>query len=200
MFCSHCGGSNPNGAAFCQYCGSPLAAAGGAPLPSSVTAPPPPPPAWGGPGPGGMQPPPPRRRGLGRTVLIIIVTFVVLILVLGVVAYFLFPAPAGVEITGVNFQSVDNACGLNGAVDTSWYNTTAGQSFGLSYDITGPNATAGNGTLACTISSVMTTTPGFSITGADTPLSIAANSSQILSFTVNPPGTAYTGALTLTLT
>lgn len=132
--------------------------------------------------------------------LIILVVFVVIILVVGVVAYFLLPAPPAVEITGVNFESSDNACGLNGAVDTSWYNTTAGSSFGLSYVISGPNATAWTGTLACTINTVGTTTSGFSITGADTPLNIPANLTQILSFTVNPPGSAYAGALTIVLT
>lgn len=132
--------------------------------------------------------------------LIVLVIFVVLILVAGVVYYLLAPAPANVEITGVNFQSPDNACGLNGAVDPSWYNTTTGTSLVLSYEIGGPNATSWTGTLPCTIASVNTTTAGFSITGANTPLHIPANATQILSFTVNPPGSAFTGALTLVLT
>jgi len=133
-------------------------------------------------------------------VLIVLVVFVVLILVAGVVSYLLIPAPASVEITGVNFQSPDNACGLEGATDTSWYNTTTGTSFVLSYLISGPNATSWNGTLACEISSINTTTAGFSITGANVPLSIPANSTQTLAFTVNPPGSAFTGVLTLVLT
>jgi hypothetical protein len=137
---------------------------------------------------------------LGRVVLIILVVFVVLILVAGVVSYFLLPSPANVEITGVNFQSPDDACGLDGATDTSWYNTSAGTSFVLSYLIGGPNASSGTGTVACQITSVNTTTAGFSITGANVPLPIPANTTQTLAFTVNPPGSAFTGVLTLVLT
>lgn len=203
MFCAHCGGSNPDTAAFCQYCGSPLGTT--APLPS-LTPPPPPPTAWGTPGPGSPPPPPPRRRSLGRTVLIVLVIFVVIILVAGVVSYLLAPPAANVTITGVNFQSPDNACGLNGAIDPTWYNTTVGSSIVLSYDITGANVTytihnaTVNGTAACQIATVSTTTSGFSISGANVPLPIAANTTQILSFTVNPPGSGFTGVLTLVIT
>jgi hypothetical protein len=162
----------------------------------------PPPIGWGSGAPMVSAPPPPRRRGLGHTVLVIIVVFIAILLVFGVVAYLLVPAPSSaiVEVTGINFQSPDNACGLNGAVDTSDYNTTAGVSFTLSYTLSGPNATSGGGTTACTISTVSTTTSGFSISGANVPLSIPANSSQVFSFTVNPPGTAWTGTLTIVLT
>ena len=196
MYCSHCGGSNPDGAGFCQYCGSPLQTSG--PLPS-VTPSPPLPSSQGTYTPMGTPPPPPRRRGLGRTVLIILVVFVVVILVTGVALYFLAPAPANVQVTGINFQSPDDACGLNGATDPSWYNTTVGQSFALSYEISGNNTTAG-GTAACQITAVTTPTAGFGISGADVPLQILANTSQIFSFTVNPPGSSFTGVLTIVLT
>ena len=198
MFCSHCGASNPDGAAFCQYCGSSLSSVS-APLPSS-SAPPlaPPPTGWGMGAP--VPAPPPRRRGLGRTILIVLVVLVVVILVAGVISYLLAPSPPNVEIAGVNFQSPDNACGLNGAFDSGYYNTTAGTSITLSYDLTGPNSTSGNGTLACMIFTVTTTTPGFSISGANVPLSVPANATQIFTFTVNPPGNAWTGTLTVVVT
>ena len=199
MNCPRCGGSNPDAAAFCQFCGSPLNAAPSGPLPTLNPPPPPPAPGWGGPGAGGPTPSGRPRRGLGRTLVIVLVVFVVIILVAGVVAYLLTPAPANVTITGVNFQSPDNACGLDGATDPSWYNTTAGQSVILSYDITGNNTTAG-GTAACSINTVTTTTAGFSISGANVPLQVPVNSTQILSFTVNPPGSSFTGVLTLVLT
>lgn len=131
--------------------------------------------------------------------LILLVVFVVIILVAGALSYLLTPTPPNVTITGINFQSPDDACGLNGATDPNWYNTTASQSLTLSYELSGSNTTAG-GTAACQITSVSTTTPGFSITGANVPLAIPANSTQILSFTVNPPGSAFSGVLTIVLT
>ena len=138
--------------------------------------------------------------------LIIIVVFVVILLVFGVIAYFLAPAPASgpaVTVTGINFTSPDNACGLNGAVDPTWYNTTAGQSFSLSYDISGnvTGVVSGvNTTGPCEIHTISTTTAGFSITGANVPLAVPANATQLLGFTVNPPSSAFTGVLTLVLT
>lgn len=204
MICAHCGGSNPDSAGFCQYCGNPLTGSAPSPLPSVTPPPPPPPMGWSGTGAGG--PPPPRRRTLGRTLLIILVVFVVAILVVGVVSYLLVPSPANVTVTGINFQSPDNACGLNGATDPNWYNTTTGSSFELSYYISGVNVTYNisghpvNGTAACEISSVSTTTSGFSISGANVPLAIAANSTESLSFTVNPPGSAFTGVMTIVIT
>jgi len=200
MFCAHCGGSNPDGAVYCQFCGSTLTATS-APLPSSFAPPPPPTPSppsapWGA---GAPAPAGRRRGGVGRTVLFVLVIVVVIILVVGVVSYFLIPTAANVEITGVNFQSPDNVCGLDGAYDSAYYNATAGQSFTLEYDISGNNTTSG-GTAACEITSVSTPTAGFSISGANVPLAIPANSTQLLSFTVNPPGSAFTGVLTLVLT
>ena len=204
MFCSHCGGSNPDGAVFCQYCGSSLTPSSSAPLPSMTPPPPPPPPpGWGPRGQGG---PPPRRSSAGRTLLTIIVVFVVILLVFGVISYLLAPASSSgpaVTITGVNFTSPDNACGLNGAIDPSWYNTSAGQSFPLSYDISGNvtgNVSGVNTTAPCEIYTLTTTTPGFNITDANVPLYIAANTTQILGFTVNPPNAAFSGVLTLVLT
>lgn len=196
MQCAHCGGANPDSAAFCQYCGNPLTASGAQPLPS-LTPPPPPP---SGPAPGQYGAPPPRRRrSAARTVLIIFVVLVVVLLVAGVVSYLLTPAPANIVIAGINFQSPDNACGFNGAYDPNYYNTTAGSSFSISYDVSGVNVTGG-GTAACTITTVTTSTPGFSISGANVPLSIPVNSTQIFTFTVNPPGSAWTGTLTVILT
>lgn len=128
-----------------------------------------------------------------------LVIFIAIILVASVISYLVVPAPANVEIIGVNFQSPDDVCGLNGAVDSSYYNTTAGQSFSLSYELSGNNTTSG-GTAACEVNSVSTPTAGFSLSGTNVPLAIPENSTQILSFTVNPPGSSFTGVLTLILT
>jgi hypothetical protein len=126
------------------------------------------------------------------------VLVVVLVLVVGVVAFFLLPSPPNVEVTGINFSSPDNACGLDGATDTG-FNLSTSQSIQFTYEIAGNNTTAG-GTAACTINSVSTPTPGFSVTGANVPLSIPANSTQLLSYSVNTPGSAYTGVLTIVIT
>ena len=136
----------------------------------------------------------------------IIVVFVVVLLVFGAISYLLAPPSASgpaVTITGINFSSPDDACGLDGAVDPTWYNTTAGQSFSLSYEISGNvtgNVSGVNTTAPCQISTLYTTTPGFNITGANVPLAVPANSTQLLGFTVNPPNSAFTGVLTLVLT
>ena len=151
-------------------------------------------------------PPPPRRRGLGNTIVVIVVVFVVILLVFGVIAYLLVPAPSSgpaVTITGVNFFSPDNVCGLNGAIDPTWYNQTAGQSFPLSYEVSGNvtgNVSGINTTAPCVIDTLSTSTPGFNITDANVPLTIAANTTELLGFTVDPPNSAYSGVLTLVLT
>jgi hypothetical protein len=139
-------------------------------------------------------------------VLTIIVVFVVILLVFGVIAYLFAPASTSgpaVTVTGINFTSSDNACGLNGAVDPTWYNTTAGEAFSLSYSISGNvtgNVSGVNTTAPCQITTISTTTPGFSISGANVPLAVPANATQLLGFTVNPPNSAFTGVLTLVLT
>ena len=120
------------------------------------------------------------------------VLLVGLIVVIATLAYAFFFAPQ-VEVTGINFASPDNACGLDGATDDG-FNATPGDSFQLTYSI--PN----NSSALCTISAVTTSTPGFSISGANVPLAIPANGSQLLSFSVNLPNSAYVGILTLVIT
>ncbi len=139
--------------------------------------------------------PGPRRPRMVQVAAVV----VAVILVVGVIVFLLPPAPgASVTVTGIAVSSPDDACGLNGATDDG-FNATVGQSIQFTYDISG-NSTISGGTAACTIESVSTTTPGFSVTGANVPLSIPANSIQQLSFTMNLPGSAYTGVLTLVIT
>jgi len=175
-----------------------------APLPTAA-APSAPPAGWGGPGYGAPgyggpgYPPPPPRRSRARTVVIVLVVIVVLILILGVVSYFLLPSAApAINITGINFFSSDNACGLDGAT-SSGFGANTSQAYPLSFYISGNNTTNG-GTAACNITSVSTSTSGFSITGANVPLAVPVNSSPLLSFTVNCPSSPYTGVLTIVLT
>jgi len=143
---------------------------------------------------------------MGSTILLIVVVFVVILLVFGAIAYLLAPSSSSgpaVTITGVNFFSPDNVCGLNGASDPTWYNETAGQSFPLSYEISGNvtgNVSGVNTTAPCEIYTLTTSTPGFNITDANVPLVIAANATENLGFTVDPPNSTWSGVLTLVLT
>lgn len=167
------------------------------PLPTLGAAPPPPT-GWTPPPYGGSAPSPPRRRSLGRTAIVIVVLIVVVILVLGAISYFAAPSSSPIVITGVNIYSPDDVCGLDGAT-ADGFNASTSSSVELTYGISGNNTTGG-GTAACTIHSVNTTTPGFSVTGANVPLVIPANATPNLSFTVNTPGSPYTGVLTLVMT
>ena len=133
--------------------------------------------------------------------VIILVIFVVAILVLGVLADLLLPvssSSSNVIVTGINFYSADDACGLNGATDTG-FNASTNQSIEFTYSISGNNTTSG-GTAPCEIENIGTTTAGFTVTGANTPLVVPANSSVDFSFAVNTPPDPYTGVLTLVLT
>lgn len=197
VFCTSCGAPAPAGAAFCSYCGSPIvggprAAAGAPPPPPIPSAPPAMPPG----GYGYPYPPvrAPRRR---RTWVVVVVVIVVVILLVGVLA--LVTSPPAIDVTGINFVSPDNVCGLAG--ETSYgFNGTAGQNTELSFQIF--NGLPNNATVGCTMSTLTASTPGFSVSGANLPLTVppGENSSQILSFQVNFPSNGYTGVLTLVVT
>jgi len=156
---------------------------------------PPPPPAWGTPPYMGPPPVAPRRR----VWLWVLVAIVVIFLVIPIAFLSFAPTAPSVVVTGINFQSPDNACGLDGATDYG-FNASTSQTVSFTYAIYGPNATSGNGTLACQIMGVATSTPGFSVTGANVPLSIPANATQDLSYNVITPGSSYTGVLTIVVT
>jgi len=98
-----------------------------------------------------------------------------------------------VDVTAINIVSSDNACHVNGNTFSGY--TTAGG--GSEEDtLTVPN---NNLILSCTIASVSATTSGFSISGANTPVTIPAGGSEALSFAIGSPTTAYTGVLTLNI-
>jgi Double zinc ribbon len=198
QFCSHCGGQNPPGAAFCQYCGSTLTASSSAPLPpSGPTLPPVPaaaPPSWAPSGYAGAQPP--RRHS---SVLRIVVIVIVVVLIIAVLAYLFLPtsSPAGpIDVTLIAFQSADNTCGLNG-VEYYGFNASLSSSLSLEFAMNNSNASA----TQCTIHTVATTTPGFSIGGASPlPCVIPASETVTWTVTINVPSSDYTGVLTLVVT
>jgi hypothetical protein len=194
--CPSCGGSNPAGAAFCQYCGRAIGSSTpSAPLPTysapeAAAAPMP----WA-PGAGSMAPPP-RRRSRWMVVLVVVV---VVILVIGVASFFLVPPAPSIQVTEIDISSSDNVCDLDQASGYG-FNASTGDAVSLQFDISGPNATSGSGTLACTISTLSTDPPGFNLTATNVPLYIPANETVVLSFTVLCPNTSYTGPLTLLMT
>ncbi|MGD0257941.1 MAG: hypothetical protein ABSB90_08730 [Thermoplasmata archaeon] len=128
----------------------------------------------------------------------IVAVIVAVILILGVVSFLILPPAPSIQVTVITVESVDNVCGLAGANATG-FNASTGDQVDLSFNIVGPNGT-GNSTQACTIETVSTTTPGFSISNQTVPLFVPANETVILSFTVNCPNSDYTGALTLVMT
>jgi hypothetical protein len=191
-FCMKCGGENPPGAVFCQYCGAPMASVPSAPpLATAPVVIPPPPGAWtSGPTP---TAPPPRRRRWVRIVVVV----VVVVIVLGVIGFLLLPPAPSVTVTQINFVSPNDVCGLN---NIGWQgytsNTSEVDQFG--FPLTGNNTTGG-ATASCTVHTVSTSTSGFSVTG-NVPLYIPANTTEILWVNITEPGSSYNGALTLVLT
>lgn len=101
-------------------------------------------------------------------------------------------------VTGIDYQSPNDVCGLAGATDTG-FNASEGQVVEFEYEVAG-NSTSNGGTAACTISAITATTPGFSISGANVPLLIPANATENFWFNVTCPSSPYTGILTIVLT
>ena len=149
--------------------------------PSSTAAPPPPPAQGSG--------PPPRKSrkllwiGIGIVVVVVIV----------VIAALAYIGSTKVDVTAINFTSADNACGMAGNT-MSGFTTSTGGTQSITLSITNSNIL-----LSCTVTSVTANTSGFSISGANTPLTIPAGGSESLSFTVTAPGSSYTGVLTIDL-
>jgi hypothetical protein len=196
--CAQCGGMNPPGAAFCQYCGSPITGAAGTPLaqgtPPPLTPPSPPPyPAMGGYPPQGSP-----QRSASRVWKIVVIA-VAVILVIGFLAFFLFPVGPSIQVNDINLWSPDNVCGLDGEY-TYGFNASTGSLVPLAFNITGAPYGTGSNTSACTIDTVVTNTSGFSVSDANVPLVIPANTNETLYFNVQCPGSSYSGDLNLVMT
>ncbi|HTS32961.1 MAG TPA: hypothetical protein VMI55_03360 [Thermoplasmata archaeon] len=176
-----------------------MATSASAPLPPSGPTPPPipaaAPPSWGPSGYSGGAQAPRRRPSALRIVAIVIVV----VLMIAILAYLLLPtsSPAGpVDVTLIAFQSADNTCGLDG-IEYYGFNASLSSSVSLEFAMNNSNASAAQ----CTIHTVATTTPGFSIGGASPlPCVIPASETVTWTLTVNVPSSDYTGVLTLVVT
>ena len=176
-FCSRCGTPLNAGATFCSKCGTP---AGGVPLGApSIAAP--------------MVATPPPSRKRRRWVLPVIIV-VVVIVVVGIAAAVLvgLSQATGVKVTAVNWSGSNSCGGLSGS-STVGFTGSDGATF--TYTVTG--LTNLDPILSCTITSIASGTSGFSISGGNLPLTIAASGTASLSITVNLPSSSYSGVLDL---
>ncbi|MGB6443225.1 MAG: hypothetical protein WBF81_08020, partial [Thermoplasmata archaeon] len=79
---------------------------------------------------------------MSRIVIVILVVFVVVILLVAVASFFFVAPPPNIIVTGINFYSPDDACGLNGATDYG-FDANSSTSIEFTYEISGNNTTAG---------------------------------------------------------
>jgi hypothetical protein len=132
----------------------------------------------------------PRRR---RTWTVILAAVIV---VLAAVAVYLFLGAPGPEthVRAILLDSPDDACGLaDEMLALHGYNSSGTAATTVAFRL--PNL---NGS-SCTIESIGTSTPGFSVGGVALPISIAARGSVGVSVSLGPPASSYTGNVTLVL-
>ena len=177
LICPRCGSPVTFGSAFCPKCGAPVASAIASPPPVMYQVTPTAPVA--------------KKHGALYWVALVIGIIVIIVIALVVSGLILFAAAPKVDVTAINFTSSDNACGMNSQT-SSGFSTTGGGSVQLSYTIDNTDPL-----FSCTINTVSATTSGFSISGANVPLTIAAGGSQTLSMTIHAPSGSYSGVLTI---
>jgi hypothetical protein len=120
----------------------------------------------------------------------IVVGIVLVIVVIAVLAS-LGSVSAAVDVTAINVTSSDNACGVDGH-SFSGFTTNSGGAVQDTLTVRNTNTFQ-----TCSIQSVSTTTSGFSLSGANTPISIPAGGTQSLSFTIHAPSGSYNGVVTV---
>jgi hypothetical protein len=132
---------------------------------------------------------PPKRS---RTTLWIIIAVVVVIVVV-IIAALAYVASTSVVVIAIDFTSTDNACGTAGN-SVPGFTTSTGGTAQYTLTILDPYSST-----SCTVSSVSAVTSGFSVSGANTPLTVPVGGSESLSFTVTAPSSSFTGVLTIDL-
>jgi hypothetical protein len=182
--CRKCVSQLPAGLLFCAECGAePLAP----PSDSSSALLVPTPGGRGPPARLSPTPPPTRRHGRLYWIALFIGVIVLVLVVIGAVAFY-FAVSASSTVTAINTTSSDDACGMNGQTFSGF--TSTGGRHQETITVTGGPL------LSCTIHSVTVVTPGFGISGANVPLTVPAGGSAALTFWVHTPY-GYDGVLTL---
>lgn len=209
--CPGCGGSNPTGATQCAWCGSDL------PLSTSTY---PPPLIFNHPGaslpvepeelpdaPASSDDDTSEERGTywtGMRVVRLVLASVVLVVLVAALVYNASnsaggssgsPGGAGssggpVQVSVIQVNSPDDACGLAGAVAGEFVSPA------FSFHPISWWLPLNGVQLPCTVSSVVSDTPGFSLT-ANVPLTVSSAETPLM-ITLYTPAT-YSGVLTLTI-
>lgn len=96
---------------------------------------------------------------------------------------------AAINVSAIHYTSTDGACGT-GATGPG-FKAVGGAT------VTETVTVSGGLFAACTVDSVVATTSGFSISGANVPLTVLAGKSAALTFTVHTPKSVYSGVLTI---
>jgi hypothetical protein len=115
---------------------------------------------------------------------------VIAIVLIGRVAFVSTVKAATVKVSAVNFSSGDYACGTDGDSGPGFAttpNATIQEAFSFTDPLLDP----------CTIGSVSVTTPGFNLTGADTPSTIPADTVDSLTFVLHVPSQGCDGAVVI---
>jgi len=188
--CPKCGGPNIPGRETCQWCSSPLPRLfTPAPITQEYRPLEPPPAVPAGPNVGGI---------IG-IVVFAIVALVILGIVLTASTTVTPPSlgppgggsPTIVDVSAVYALSLDDACGLNGA-NQAGFVTTSGETVTLQWDL----PATGAGHVPCTVSTVSTNSPGFSVS-ASLPFTATASGTP-LNVGVDVPQGYYDGILNVT--
>lgn len=118
----------------------------------------------------------------------LLVVLVLIVAAVGIV--WLVTRPAEVNVSAIDFDAPSGTCGLSGST-TDGFTAAVGNLYPMTLSVTNRLATA------CTISSVTTSTAGFSISSANVPLSVPSGGSALLTFNLGLPSNAYQGPLVL---
>ena len=181
QFCTRCGSPVQPGSGFCQKCGAPVTSGAAPAAPTGVAA---------QPQPVYLTPVPPKKRKWVWVVVAVVVVIVIVIIAFLALA-FLVVSSTSINVTAINVTSSDNACGTNGQTSLG-FTTSSGGAEQYTVSITNSNLV-----FSCTIASVSATTSGFSLSGANLPLTIPAQGTESVSFTIHCPSGSYNGILTI---
>lgn len=136
----------------------------------------------------------PRPPAKDHTILIVVILVVVIVVVLAVVAIAALGFFSGFVKSTVSVSQVDwtgsNSCGGLPGSTTHGFLVFSGGSISYSVVVTNGNPSA------CTINSVTASTAGFSVSGANVPLTVPASNTLTLTFSIAVPS-SYSGVLTL---